>query len=168
LRAPAAKNVGNNMIYSDFTKKMTVKSVIVVLAVLCCNSAASAHHSFAKFDMSKLVTLTGTVNEWTWANPHTWLNLTVRRANGTTERWALVASSPNMLVRWGWRASDIKAGDRVVIDVHPGRDGSAIGALKTVFLPNGKVLADPAGSNGQALARGPGPLPTRPQGQPYR
>jgi len=147
---------------------MRAKTFLAVLAVLCSGAAAYAHHSFAKFDMARLVTLSGTVKEWTWANPHTWLKLTVKKANGNTEQWALVGSSPNMMSRWGWNAADIKAGDKVVIDVHPGRDGSPIGAIKNIFLSNGKVLSDPAGSTGQALARGPGNLPVKPQGQPYK
>jgi hypothetical protein len=140
---------------------------IVALAAFC-GSNVSAHHSFAKFDMANLTTLTGTVQEWTWANPHTWLKVVVKRADGKTEQWALVGSSPNMMSRWGWKASAIKAGDKIVIDVFPGRDGSPIGAMRHIFLANGKVLVDPAGSTGQALAGGPGKVPTKPQGKPYK
>jgi len=143
------------------------KLAVVALAALW-TQAVDAHHSFGKFDMTKLVTVSGTVREWTWANPHTWLIVIVKKANGTTEQWALVGSSPNMMSRWGWNAADIKVGDKVVVDIHPGRDGTAIGSLQTVFLNNGKVLADPAGSTGQALAGGPSQLPTKPQGQPYK
>jgi beta-galactosidase GanA len=140
---------------------------IIALAAFC-GTTASAHHSFAKFEMGKLTTLTGTVQEWTWANPHTWLKINVKKANGKTETWALVGSSPNMMSRWGWKAADIKAGDKIVIDVFRGRDGSAIGAMRNLFLSNGKVLVDPAGSTGQALAGGPGKTPTKPQGTPYK
>jgi hypothetical protein len=140
---------------------------IVALATLWA-PMADAHHSFGKFDMAKLTTISGTVREWTWANPHTWLIVVVKRANGTTEQWALVGSSPNMMSRWGWNAADIKAGDKVMVDIHPGLDGTPIGSLQTVFLANGKVLADPAGSTGEALASGPSKLPTKPQGQPYK
>ncbi len=143
-----------------------VKLACAALAMLVAPTA-DAHHSFSQFDMRRLVTLTGTVREWTWANPHTWLHLEVRGRNGQTERWALVGSSPNMMSRWGWRASDIHSGDRVVIDVHPGRNGDPIGAMQTVFLANGRVRIDPAGSTGQALARGPADAPSTPQGTPY-
>lgn len=131
--------------------------------------AASAHHSFGKFDMMKLTTLNGTVRDWKWVNPHTWLTLTVVKADGSTEDWALVGSSPNMMARWGWNASDIRVGDKVSIDVHAGRDGEHIGALKNVFLPAGKVLTDPAGSTGQELAGGaPAVPPTKPVGDLYK
>jgi hypothetical protein len=143
-------------------------SLAILAFAAVCGQSASAHHSFAKFDMAKLTTLTGTVQEWTWANPHTWLKIVVKKANGKTEQWALVGSSPNMMSRWGWKAAYIKAGDRIVIDVFPGRDGTAIGAMRNLFLSNGKVLVDPAGSSGQALAGGPGKVPTKPQGTPYK
>ncbi|MEG8030849.1 DUF6152 family protein [Sphingomonas aurantiaca] len=149
------------------TRVRTWGLAIVALATAFAQTA-DAHHSFGKFDMGKLTTLTGTVREFTWANPHTWLIVIVKKANGTTEQWALVGSSPNMMSRWGWNASDIKVGDKVTVDVHPGRDGTAIGAMQTVFTARGKVLGDPAGSTGQALAGGPSQVPTKPQGQPYK
>jgi hypothetical protein len=131
--------------------------------------AASAHHSFGKFEMMKLTTLRGTVRDWKWANPHTWLTLAVEKADGSTEEWALVGSSPNMMARWGWNATDIHVGDKVTVDVHAGRDGEHIGAIKNVFLPGGKSLTDPAGSNGQELAgAGPAVPPSKPEGELYK
>jgi len=120
---------------------MKLKSLIVALAAFCVASAAFAHHSFALFDRSRITTLNGTVKEWKWANPHSWLMVVVRKADGTDEEWALVGSSPNMMSRWGWNAADISVGD--------------------------KVLADPAGASGEALAGGPVHLPTKPEGVPY-
>jgi hypothetical protein len=147
---------------------MKLKLLVAVIAAFCCSSVAYAHHSFALFDRDKLTTLNGTVRDWKWANPHTWLTVVVRKANGTDEEWALVGSSPNMMSRWGWNAADIKAGDKVLVDIHPARDGRAIGQLQTVFLSGGKVLADPAGQAGEALAGGPANLPTKPQGELYK
>ena len=144
------------------------KSLVLLIAVFCCSSVAYAHHSFALFDRSKLTTLSGTVREWKWANPHTWLTVVVRKADGADEEWALVGSSPNMMSRWGWNAADIKVGDKVVVDIHPARDGKTIGELHTVFLAGGKVLADPGGQTGEALAGGPANLPSKPQGELYK
>ena len=143
-------------------------TLVAALAALCCSSIASAHHSFALFDRTRLTTLSGTVHEWKWANPHTWLTVTVHKADGTDEDWALVGSSPNMMIRWGWNAADIKAGDKLMVDIHPARDGKPIGELHTVFLTNGKVLAEPAGQTGEALANGPANLPTKPEGVLYK
>lgn len=144
------------------------RGIAVAVVAVLCSQTASAHHSFGKFDMAKLTTLTGTVRGWAWTNPHTWLTLVVKKPNGTTEEWSLVGSSPNMMSRWGWKAADVKVGDKIVIDVHPGRDGTHIGALKNVFLTGGKVLSDPAGSSGQDLAGGPAKVPSKPEGTPYK
>ena len=147
---------------------MKLKSLVVLIAALCGSTLAYAHHSFALFDRSRITTLSGTVREWKWANPHTWLTVVVRKADGANEEWALVGSSPNMMSRWGWNAADIAVGDKVLVDIFPARDGKTIGALKTVFLPGGKVLADPAGAMGEALASGPTTLPTKPEGVLYK
>jgi len=155
------------MKHSDSNRKMKLRS-LVVIAAFCCGSVAYAHHSVALFDRSTLTTLSGTVSEWKWANPHTWLSVVVRKANGADEEWALVGSSPNMMSRWGWNAADIKIGDKVTVDIHPARDGRPIGQLQTVFLSDGKILADPGGQTGEKLAGGPTNLPTKPQGEPYK
>ena len=120
--------------------------------------------------MTKSVSLDGTVEKWVWANPHSWLYLTVRKADGKVEEWAFEASSPNMMVRWGWNASDIKIGDKITVDTHPARNGQFAGSLHAVYFGNGKVLADPMGRQvtGRELADGPASLPTQPTGVEYR
>jgi Family of unknown function (DUF6152) len=147
--------------------RAVVASFAFGLAALAA-PAAYAHHSFAQFELSKLTALTGTVKEWNWANPHTWLHVSVVKADGAVEEWALVGSSPNMMSRWGWNAADIKVGDKVVIDIHPARDARHVGAIQTLFTADGKVLVDPAGSPGRALASGPSKLPPKPQGEAYK
>jgi len=96
---------------------------------------ASAHHSFGRFDMQKTLAITGTVKEFVWANPHSWLYLTVAKKNGDTEVWAFECSSPNMMIRWGWHAADLKPGDKITIDTHPARDGQLLGATFAIYLP---------------------------------
>jgi hypothetical protein len=152
---------------------MKIKSSIGLgLAVLAAawGPAALAHHSFAMFDMQKMIALTGTVKEFAWANPHSWIYVVATKADGTQETWALECSSPNMMTRWGWKYSDIKVGDKVTVDIHPSRDGRPVASVYAVFLSDGRVLADPMGRrvSGDDLAKGPPPLPTKPTGEPYR
>jgi hypothetical protein len=136
-----------------------------VATAALCSAQLSAHHSFALFDMGKMTTLSGTVHEWAWANPHATLVVDVVKADGTTEQWSVGGSSPNMMIRWGWNAADINVGDKVQVDVFPARNGQHAAALHTVFLPDGKVLMDPAGQGGRALGSGPAATPTKPQGE---
>jgi hypothetical protein len=143
-----------------------------LLATAMWAASASAHHSFAVFNMEKLVTVSGTVVDWKWVNPHSWVYVEVPKADGTTERWALECSSPNMMIRWGWNANDIHVGDKITVDVHRARDGKHVASVQTMFLAGGKIVADPMGQarlvTGDELAAGPGSVPKTPQGEVYR
>jgi hypothetical protein len=113
----------------------------------------SAHHSAAPFDMTKQVTLHGTVEKWLWANPHSWLYVRVEKADGSQEVWGFEAGSTGMLARSGWNAADMKPGDKVTVSAAPERDGNHIGLLNQVQLANGHTL------NAGAGAPPPGALP---------
>jgi hypothetical protein len=89
-----------------------------------------AHHSFAMFDFSKVVTITGTVKEFQWTNPHVilWVNV-----NGEAPAvWSLELTSPGNLTRGGWDRKALNAGDKVSIDLNPLRNGNHGGALVRV------------------------------------
>lgn len=109
------------------------------LAVAACAVSASAHHSFAMFDMKKDVIIKGTVTEFRWTNPHAWMHIDVTDTDGTTN-WAFEMTSPNNLVNVGWRRSSLKVGDKVTVTYHPLVNGKAGGSLVRVVLPDGKVL----------------------------
>ena len=85
---------------------------------------AQAHHSYAMFDRAKTVTLSGTIREYRWTNPHSWIQITVPGEGGGTDEWSVEMGSPFELLRVGWTAKTVKAGDRVSIQVHPVKDGS--------------------------------------------
>jgi Family of unknown function (DUF6152) len=148
---------------------LRVVPCLLMLAVLW-SGQVSAHHSFAHFDMARTVAITGKVTKWVWVNPHSWVYMDVTRADGTTLTWAFECSSPNMMIRWGWRYADIRIGDTLTIDTHPARDGSPQGSVFAVYLADGRVLADPMGRrvSGDELAKGPPAVPSKPTGEPYR
>jgi hypothetical protein len=104
---------------------------------------ALAHHSFAMFDDAKTVEITGTVKEFRWTNPHSWLFLTVMDATGQTTQWAFEMGSPVGLVRVGWKPRSVVPGDKVSVRAHPMRDGTPAGQLLTATLPNGQVVGEP-------------------------
>jgi hypothetical protein len=119
-------------------------------AVLGCALAAAvvparAHHSTTMFDHSKTLTITGTVVELRWTNPHVSLSVngTLKDAGGEPTLWLLEMTSPGNLVRaGGWTRSALKPGDKVEVDMSPLRDSDKKGgALKKVtVLETGKVL----------------------------
>lgn len=102
-------------------------------------SSASSHHSFAMFDRDQTIELAGTVREFQWVNPHTWVQLNVVRAGRTVE-WSIEGRSPNVLSRRGWNRLTLRPGDRVTLTVHPLKDGRAGGAIVSVRFADGRVL----------------------------
>jgi hypothetical protein len=107
---------------------------------LGCGAPVQAHHSFAMFDAQKTLKLEGTVKEFQWTNPHTWVQLVVKQPNGTEEEWSIEGASPNALSRQGWSRLVMKPGDKAVISIHPLKDGTHGGALVSATV-NGKPVA---------------------------
>jgi len=102
---------------------------------------ASAHHSFAMFDATKEVTMSGTVKEFEWTNPHSWLRVMVNdQKTGKPVLWALELSSPARLTTMGMHADTVKAGDVVSVTVHPMKDGTRGGQFMAAALPGGKNI----------------------------
>jgi hypothetical protein len=100
---------------------------------------AAAHHAFAMFDANREVMLDGTVKEFQWTNPHTWVQLLVKDSGGKEVEWAIEGASPNNLARFGWTRYSLKAGDHVQAVVHPMKDGSIGGSLVKITV-NGQVV----------------------------
>ncbi len=119
---------------------------IAGLAILLCAIPMFGHHSFAAFDMGNTITLTGTVREFQWTNPHSWIQLTVMDSSGKAVEWSIETSSPSSLARQGWKPKTLKPGDQITITAHPLRDGRSGGSLITVTLADGtKIGGSPAG-----------------------
>jgi hypothetical protein len=108
-------------------------------ALLLAPLPAFAHHSYAMFDMTKTIVLSGTVVKFKWQNPHAYVQLDVP-VNGKVEHWAIEMTSPNDLAVQGFRRSSMKPGDKVTIQVHPLRDGGQGGSFAGVKLADGSTL----------------------------
>jgi hypothetical protein len=124
-------------------RKISVAGWLTLVVLLAARSAA-AHHSAAMFDRDKQVSLTGTIVQFEWTNPHSWIQIDVPNENGGTDRWSVECNSPNNLVRQGWKSTSLKPGDKVTILIHPLRNGDKGGSFLAVTLPGGEVLTDPA------------------------
>ena len=117
------------------------------IAVALYAFPAVAHHSFAMFDNGKTMTLQGTVKEFHWTNPHSWIFLTVADAGGQPKQWAIELGSPGGLVRRGWVPKIIAPGMNVKVVIHPLKDGTTGGQFLGVTLPDGTQLGDPSTNN---------------------
>jgi hypothetical protein len=81
------------------------------------------------FDKEKSVTLDGTVKEYQWTSPHTWLYVVVKADDGDAQEWKLEGHAPADLLRSGWSKSSMKAGDKISVVIHPLKDGSHGGQI---------------------------------------
>ena len=122
--------------------------VRLVVIILIIGASALAHHSFAVYDHSRTLNVTGTVTKLQWSNPHAYLDIDVKNAGGEVKHYTLEGTSINMLQRIGWHANTIKAGDEVKVIFAPLLSGQPGGVLLEIILPNGdrKELPIPGGN----------------------
>jgi len=115
---------------------------VALTSVLMIGAAGpvAAHHSPVMFDMTKSVTIEGTVVEFSWTNPHSSIQLDVSAAGGAIERWGVEMGSPNSMVRAGWKSTLLKPGDRVSVTVRPLKSGERGGMFVSIKLADGRVL----------------------------
>jgi hypothetical protein len=110
------------------------------VSLMMAAGIASAHHSTAMFDMQHTVKITGTVTQFDWTNPHTFIWMEVMNSSGTSESWSVEGMSPNYLSRNGWSRHTLKPGDKIEMEVHLLKDGRKGGFCATVTLPDGRTL----------------------------
>jgi hypothetical protein len=114
----------------------------VITAVLCAAaSTAAAHHSFAaEYDAKKPISLSGAIVIVDFVNPHAWIYVDVKEADGKVVRWNVEMGSPNSLIRRGFTKNSVPVGTQVVIDGYRAKDGSRTVNSTTVKLPDGRRL----------------------------
>jgi hypothetical protein len=119
---------------------MKTAAAVVVLAILG-GAPVWAHHAFAaEFDAKKPVKLRGTVTKMEWINPHAWIHVDVKKADGTVDEWMVEAGTPNTLLRRGFTRDSLKPGTEIIVDGYQSKDGSLRANGRDVTLPDGKTL----------------------------
>jgi hypothetical protein len=119
---------------------------IMLLASVAALAASSittvGHHSFAMFDLTKRVTITGVVSKVEWTNPHVWVEADVPQKDGTRLRWGIEFTSINHLTRLGMKSNTIKPGDTLEFTVNPYANGTPGGRFQVMKLPSGRYFCD--------------------------
>jgi Family of unknown function (DUF6152) len=134
-------------------KKSTalVSSALLTFGLLLAGPA-SAHHSVqAQFDIHKTFTVSGTVSKVEWINPHSYLTINVKDADGKVQKWAFELGGPGALRRAGMSREDrggLKPGDEVTASGLAAKDGSTTGFLQELKLADGRVFKFAADPNG--------------------
>ena len=119
--------------------KNTLFISAMVMALVAVAVPLSAHHSWP-VDMSKLVTVKGTVTELAWENPHPMMTLEVRATDGKTEKWLIGGPAINRMEANGWTKTTVKLGDVITGTGYQFGDGQKIIRLERVVLADGKEI----------------------------
>jgi hypothetical protein len=120
---------------------------LATLGLFLVAAPAFSHHSFAaEFDGTQPIMLHGAVTKIEWANPHGWIYLDVRGADGKTVNWAVETAAPNALIRRGVRSSDFPVGTEITVNGYRAKNGTPRANASTLTLPDGRELL--AGSSG--------------------
>ena len=122
--------------------KREIAAFLFTGAFAIAGGAAWAHHSFAMFDQEHPIELVGTVTEFKFTSPHTFILLKVKAADGTEQIWNLEGGAPSGLVRDGWNSKTLKPGDELTVKVDPLRSGAPGGAWNAskVKFKDGKPI----------------------------
>ena len=117
-------------------------AAVLVVGLLFLGVSLDAHHGTGTYDSSKSVTLSGTVTEFSFRNPHAALFFDVADAAGTKTNWAIEMNSPGVLRRAGWTKATFKPGDQITITVRPAKAGTPVGLINRAqpVMVNGKQV----------------------------
>ena len=118
-----------------------IKAVAVCLLAAAASIPIWAHHSFAaEFDPSKPVKLKGTVTKMEWINPHSWIHIDVKNADGTVTPWMVEGGSPNSLLRRGFTKNSLPPGTEIMVEGYQAKDGANRANGRDLTFADGKKL----------------------------
>jgi len=129
-------------------KQKLLRVFVFAVGLFVVSIPLLAHHGVAGYDLTKTVTVHGTVTKFDWSNPHCVIHMDAKNASGEVQNWTIELAAPSLLNRMGWSKSAMKAGDDISADLHPAQNGAPVGISGTITFQL-KILI-----NGQ-------PLPTR-------
>jgi hypothetical protein len=111
-----------------------------VLVLIFASLPAWAHHGGSEYDTKNPITLKGTVTEYYWANPHCQIYVDVKDDKGKTVNWAIETLAPAVMKRAGWNRELLHPGDAVTVTLVPSKNGTPVGMVRKLVLPNGQEL----------------------------
>jgi hypothetical protein len=115
---------------------------LAALPLCALSTGAVAHHSTAAYAEKTITLNAAVVDRLIWANPHSVLWVNVKDSRGTVTRWGAESGSPSALSRIGWSRTSVKAGDTILVELFPAKNGARVGRLARIVLPGGKELLD--------------------------
>jgi hypothetical protein len=119
--------------------RLKLQTLALVVGLVGISGPLSAHHAWP-VSYSKLVTVKGTVMEFTWANPHPMISLDVRSSDGKAEKWSVGGPALNRMENNGWNRTTVKLGDVITATGYQFADGQKVLRLEKVIMPDGKEM----------------------------
>jgi len=115
-----------------------LRTVVLMVAFIAFSVPLFAHHGAASYDTSKTITVSGTVKEYVWANPHVFVKLDAKDDSDNMVHWVIEAWNPVTQSSRGWNKNTFKPGDEVIVDVTPAKNNQPVGEFKGHIVINGK------------------------------
>jgi len=115
-------------------------AIFVAVCLLLYSGPALAHHGGGAYDQAHPVTMTGTVNEFLFIQPHPLITLAVKDDQGSVTEWSVEMTAPNHLVHYGWNGKKLKPGDQITIVGLPSKNGLKVLNLRKISWANGEVI----------------------------
>jgi hypothetical protein len=113
--------------------------VVAAVGLLLAAAPVWAHHAFAaEFDQDKPIKVKGTVTKWELTNPHSWIHIDVKGADGAVVTWMIEGASPNNLYRLGLTKESLPAGSEIEVEGYRAKDGSTRAVGRNITFADGK------------------------------
>jgi len=117
-----------------------MRGVSALLLVVVMATVVETHHGSADYDVNREVTVEGSVTEWRWSSPHTWVMLKVARSNGPAEAWSGEGPPLNWAEARGWSKTTLKPGETVRLVMYPSRREAHAGLVKRIERGSGDLV----------------------------
>src|SRR3979411_1136402 len=127
-------------VWGRLVKSKLPTSFALIAGLLLISVPLAAHHGQAAYDLTKKITLKGTVTDFTVSNPHAHFSFDAKDEAGNVKNWTMELTTPLMLMRTGWTRTTLKPGDLVTVTFSPSKNGAGLGYLDNVVLSDGTIL----------------------------
>ena len=117
-----------------------VTLIALAAGLLVFSGPVVAHHRAQGYDLTKRISLKGTISQFVWANPHCQIYLDVKDDKGKVVNWAVELNNPGNLIRLGWTHTALKEGDEVTLTFSPGKEDKPVGICADVVFADGRKL----------------------------
>ena len=129
-------------------KAKLITLIALAGGLLLFSGPVVAHHGAQGYDLTKRISLKGTVSQFVWANPHCQIYLDVKDDKGKVVNWAVELNNPGNLIRLGWTHTALKEGDEVTLTFSPGKEDKPVGICADVAFADGRKLHSSQGCGG--------------------